>query len=368
MDKRAYTSQIDVVREDIVQAFHWQAQSSKNLGSPFHGLLLGLLAERLGDPEPQATRVGQRIASWSERTIADALALRFVGGLHALVRAGRAPGLARLYPPASPTSAELWPEVLSTMQRHDDFLHDFLDSPPQTNEVARSSILLGGALLIAARTGLPLRWHEIGSSAGLNLQFDRYRYELGDRVWGDPASPVVIRSPWSGRAPDLTVPLSIVSRAGCDIAPLDPSSETARERILSYVWPDQTERLARTKAALELAALSSQRVRQEPASSFVARHFAVDAEDGVVRTLAHSIVWQYLPKSERDAVRQTLAQAGQRASERAPIAWFRMEGDGAPNGSQNRGAALTLTMWPGGVEQEVGRGDFHGRWARWGEE
>jgi len=361
------TSQIGVMREDIVQAFRWQAQSSHNLGSPFHALLLGLLAERLREPEPQATRVGQRIARWSERTIADALALRIVGGLHALVRAGRAPGLARLYPPASPSSVDLWPEVLRTLQDHDDFLHDFLDSPPQTNEVARSSILLGGALLIAARTGLPLRWYEIGASAGLNLLFDRYRYELGDRVWGAPTAPVLIRSPWSGRAPDLTVPLSIASREGCDIAPLDPSSEAARERILSYVWPDQTDRLARTKAALELAAASSQRVTREPASTFVARHFAADTEDGVVRTLAHSIVWQYLPKSERDAVRQALAQAGARATERAPIAWFRMEADGAHNATQNRGAALTLTVWPGGLEQEVGRGDFHGRWARWGE-
>jgi len=358
--------QIGVMREDLVQAFVWQAQSSRNLGSAFHGLLLDLLGERLGDPEPQATRVGRRITSWSERAIADALALRVVGGLHALVRAGRAPELARLYPPSSPSSVELWPEVLHTLQKHDDFLYDFLDSPPQTNEVARSSIMLGGALLIAARTGLPLRWHEIGASAGLNLLFDRYRYELGDRVWGDPAAPVLIRSPWSGGSPDLTVPLSIVSREGCDIAPLDPSTEAARERILSYVWPDQAERLARTKAALELAAVSSQRVRQEPASRFVARHFAGESEDGVVRTLVHSIVWQYLPKSERDAVREALAEAGARASERAPIAWFRMEADGAQSASQDRGAALTLTVWPGGVAQEVGRGDFHGRWVHWG--
>lgn len=353
------------MREDIVTAFRFQAHSSTNLGSPFHALLLDLLAERLGDPEPQATRVVQRVANWSERAVADALALRLVGGLHSLVRAGRVPELARVYPPATPTPADLWPEVLRVLQTHDDYLHDFLDSPPQTNEVARSSILLGGALLIAKRTGLPLRWHEIGSSAGLNLQLDRYRYELDLGTWGDAASPVVIRSPWSGGAPDLTVPLSIISRAGCDVAPLDPSTEAARERILAYVWPDQTERLVRTKAALELAGVSSVRVQREPASTFVERHFSAPPEEGVVRVLVHSIVWQYLPKSERDAVRQALARAGERATERAPVAWFRMEADGKPTGSQNRGAALTLTLWPSGVEQEVGRGDFHGRWVRW---
>jgi hypothetical protein len=356
------------MRPDLVQAFRWQAQSSRNLGSDFHALLLDLLAERLGDPEPQATRVGQRVARWSDRAIADALPLRLVGGLHALVRAGRVPRLARLYPPTSPSAAELWPEVLSTLQAQDDFLHDFLDSPPQTNEVARSSIFLGGALLIAAQTGLALRWHEMGASAGLNLHFDRYRYELGHDVWGDAAAPVVIRSAWQGRGPDLTAALSVASRAGCDIAPLDPSSASARERILSYVWPDQGERLARTTAALALAGSAAERVSQEPASTFVTRHFGAEAEEGVVRTLAHSIVWQYLPKSERDAVRQALALAGARATARAPVAWFRMEADGAVAGSQERGAALTLTLWPGGEEREVGRADFHGRWVRWGDE
>lgn len=353
------------MREDLVTAFRWQAQSSKNLGSPFHALLLELLADRLGDPAALATRVVQRINSWSERAVADALALRLVGGLHALVRAGRVPELARLYPPATAQPDELWPALLEVLQTHDDYLHDFLDSPPQTNEVARSSILLGGALLIAARTGLPLRWHEIGASAGLNLLLDRYRYELDVGTWGDPCSPVVIRSPWSGRAPDLTVPLSIVSRAGCDVAPLDPGTESARERILSYVWPDQSERLTRTKAALELVGGSSTRVQREPASTFVERHFIAPAEDGVVRVLVHSIVWQYLPKSERDAVRQALARAGATATERAPVAWFRMEADGAHTASQSRGAALTLTLWPSGSEQEVGRGDFHGRWVEW---
>ena len=63
-----------------------------------------------------------------------------------------------------------------------------LASAPQTNEIARSGMLLPGFLLIARETGLPLALHEIGSSAGLNLLFDRSHYRYGDAECGDPAS------------------------------------------------------------------------------------------------------------------------------------------------------------------------------------
>ena len=37
-----------------------------------------------------------------------------------------------------------------------------------------------------------------------------------------------------------------------------------------------------------------------------------------------------------------------------------MEADGG-----DPGAAITLTLWPGGETQPLGRADFHGAWVRW---
>ena len=105
---------------------------------------------------------------------------------------------------------------------------------PQTNEVSRSNAILGGCLHIAARTKQPLDIHEIGSSAGLNLNFDRYHYDLGGREWGSADAAVKIVSPWEGEGnlPPLDAPLTVSSRQGCDLNPLDVSDESARERLL----------------------------------------------------------------------------------------------------------------------------------------
>lgn len=49
-------------------------------------------------------------------------------------------------------------------------------------------------------------------------------------------------------------------------------------------------------------------------------------------------------------------RAGAEATDTAPLARLEMEGDG-----RTPGAALTLTLWPGGQVTPLGRADFHGR-------
>ena len=71
---------------------------------------------------------------------------------------------------------------------------ELFDRTPQTNEVARSMPLLGGLLAIVDATRLPVALLDVGSSAGLNLRLDRYRYEGDGWFWGDPHSPLVLRN------------------------------------------------------------------------------------------------------------------------------------------------------------------------------
>lgn len=337
--------------------FEAQAQACEELGSPFTAGLCRLLAGRLD----RSTRFGRRILDWPGDARADALALRACGALHALARSGREPALSAVYPPAPGDGERLWAGVAGALERHDAFLAAWLDSPPQTNEVARSSMILGAALTVADLAGLPLAIHEIGASAGLNLAFDRYRYDLGGgRGWGGAGAPLTIESAWRGTLPPLDAPLRVVSRAGCDRNPLDPSSETDATRLLSYVWPDQVRRLQRLEAALRLAAASGPKVERADAAEWVERELRRPGEPGTCRLFVHTIVWQYLPDAVKARIEATLEAAGRAATPEAPLARFGVESDGG-----DPGAAMTLMLWPAGRIIHLGRADYHGRWVDW---
>ncbi|MBX3494422.1 MAG: DUF2332 family protein, partial [Parvibaculum sp.] len=187
----------------IPDALRRQALGCRQLGSPFTARICDVLADGL----TTETAFGARILGWAGHPVNDALALRAAGALNALARSGGCAELTAAYPPHEADDERLRNAIAAAMAGHDDFLTRFLDSAPQTNEAGRSNALLGGALHVAAATGLPLALHEIGSSAGLNLVFDRYAYELGTARWGAADAAVTIAAEWTGVLPPLDAPL-----------------------------------------------------------------------------------------------------------------------------------------------------------------
>ena len=347
--------------DHIVEQLLSQAATSPRLGSPFVGNLCQLLAERLD----RGSGFGRRILDWPGDPHRAALALRACGALHALARSGREPALTAAYPPTPFDADRLWAAITEALTRHDAFLTAFLDSAPQTNEVARSALILGGALHLAARVGLPLALYEIGSSAGLNLGFDAYRYDLGDGlVWGPEDAPLTVRCAWRGATPPLDAPLRVVARKGCDRNPLDPANPADVDRLMAYIWADQQYRLARTAAALELAAAEGRKPDRLDAAEWVEREFARPASVGTCRVLLHTVVWQYLPDETQARIEAVLEREAAAATPDTPLARLSMEPD-AQSPDSDMGAGLTLTVWPGGDKLALGRGDFHGRWAEW---
>ena len=342
----------------IPDAFRRQALACRHLGSPF----TARICEALADGLTEETAFGARILGWAGNPVNDALGLRAAGALNALARSGDCGMLAAVYPPHETDDDVLRDAIAAAIAGHDEFLTRFLDSAPQTNEVARSNALLGGALLVAAETGLPLAIHEIGSSAGLNLVFDRYAYELGRAKWGAADARVRIEAEWTGDLPPLDAPLRVVSRAGCDINPLDAVRD--RDRLLAYIWPDQQARLARIAAALTEAARTGSKVEKADAAEWVEKHFCAAGETGPVRVLMHTIVWQYLPAATQARIEAAMVAAGASATKGAPVAWLRAE----PDKIDKLSAAVTLTLWQGGAGETrtLGRTDFHGRWTKWG--
>ncbi len=343
-------------RSDLIrQSFLRQAKACADLGSPFTARLCTLAAERLKGE----TNVGATVLGWPGNPdgTGDALALRLAGTLHALVRSGQDQALSAVYPPHSIDDDTLWAAIEAAMRRDEAFMLERLKSAPQTNEVRRSAALLPGFLTIAALTGKPLVLSEVGASAGLNLQWDRYSYQLADVRWGE-ASAVELTPRWEGPPPPQA-PIKITERAGCDLNPLDPSSEDDRLRLFSYIWADQQDRLDRTAAALEMATESGLKVEKADAIDWLRKRLATP-HPGVAHVIYHTIAWQYLPAALKAEGEALIADAGSRATEAAPLARLQLEADGKPDG-----AAILLTLWPTGETREIGRADFHGRWVKW---
>ena len=341
--------------DSVIAAFRDQADYCRTLGSPFTGALLDLAAERL---KANAAWSAPLLA-WPGDPRADALALRLAGALHRAVFDGDTQ-LAACYAAEEITAADLD----AALARHAALLAQYLQSPPQTNDPQRSAVLLGGFLKLAQLCpGLPLQTCEIGASAGLNLSWDAYAYDFGTWQHGEPqTAPLLLRCRWGGAQPPTLHP-KVIARAGCDVSPLDARNSADRQRLLSYIWAGQPERLARVTLALDHAAGRGITVARRHAADFVAAQLQQRQKDAAF-VLYHSIVWQYVAAEEQQRITAAMQQAGAVATAQSPVAWLRFE-----PGRAKDGADLTLTVWDGsradGREARLGAGDYHGRWMRW---
>jgi hypothetical protein len=342
-------------RERVADLFRLQARYCRVIGSPLYARLLDESAEDVlvGGPTWAV------LEDHEQDPPLTMLPLRFLGAVHRAVLTGAAPELSPYYPSVGGEVdlERAWPAFRATVDRLGARLRDELDEPVQTNEVARSAALLGGFLLVADDTGLPLEVLEVGASAGLILHWDSYLYTAGEASWG-PADSTVRFDDFlaAGRFP-FGVEAAVVARAGCDAAPLDPRSEHDTITLRGFVWPDQVERFEALTAALELARSRTVEVERADAGAWCEQRLAA-RESGVATVLYHSLVLQYLGDETRERMLAAIAGAGEQATEESPFAWLRMELGGDE-------ADVRLTRWPGGDERLVARAHYHGRPVRW---
>ena len=314
-------------------ALREQARGCDELGSPMYADLLARLADDLvaGGPTASVLRGHEHDPGPS------ALALRLLGSVHRLVLERRAGGLAAYWPSVGGT----WePDggtraVLELFDRDPELVREWLDRPPQTNEVGRAVALLGGLQRVPRR--LPVRLVELGASGGLNL--------LADLVH-----------------PDLAVGLRVVERLGCDPHPIDATTTKGRLALTAYVWADQTERLERLRRALALAQQHPVDVRRCGAAELLA---GLELRPGVTTVVWHSVMWQYLDDAERRQVTTLVEQLGDRATPDAPFAHVAME-PRRRTPDTPRQMLVTLRSWPGEPQRLLGVAHPHGEPVVWG--
>ncbi|MDE9366334.1 DUF2332 domain-containing protein [Luteipulveratus sp. YIM 133132] len=301
----------------------------------------------------------------------------WLAALHDLVLREPDLPIARWYPSVTGTHEQVegdpWPKVRRTVLDHADELGEVMRTrSTQTNEVNRSVYV--AALLSAAAADLsttPVVLLELGASAGLLLQVDRYRTDIGDTTLGDPDSAVHCRGQL--RAPaavPMTVP-RIAGRAGLDRSPVDLADQDRVRWLEACLWPEVEGRVERFRAAVRVA-------REHPVD--VVRGDIVDdlpavAEQALASAFAgaHLVVltsWAltYVEPHRRVEVAAALESV---AADRVPVTWATAEPPGCVPGIPDEHVrdggvtSLGLRRWRGGHEASpalVGTAHPHGAW------
>lgn len=257
--------------------------------------------------------------------------------------------------------------ALAYLVEHEESVAEFVATHRlQTNEIGRCANLLPG-LLAAGPFGMPLRLVELGTSAGLNLRFDRYRYRYqGGPSWGPTGGPELVARAEGAVPRSLSPPtLEIAERVGVDLHPIDPTSDEGARLLTSFVWPDERDRHERLRGALTVARSTPARLVRADLVEYAARE--VDPRPGVVTVLFHSQVRHLLDAGQITALGDAVENVLRRGTEEAPVVYVAFEAIGGTSAGD---------PWPE-VVVGVGRGDgpperrtiasadWHGRWVEW---
>jgi hypothetical protein len=291
----------------------------------------------------------------------------FFGAVHFLLLGGADDPLARYYPSIAGDRAlpagEAGPALLAFCRRYEAPLAEVISTRlVQTNHVQRTLGLRLGLSLIAAEVAGPAHLIEVGASAGLNLRFDRYGYQVNGRRFGNPASPVQLTADAYGGAPlpDLDRLPAIASVLGVDLHPADPADAGARAWLEALVWPENHRQRALLAAALEQAAADPPPMLAGDAIE-VLPGVARGLPPGQPRVVFHSATRMHVPAARRpafDAAIDVLGAGG-------PL-WRISVEDAPPEADPRvrparRGAALTVRR-PGGASEAVAVVDGHLDW------
>jgi len=193
---------------------------------------------------PELMRVIQRIDNRPPPNV-------YLAAIHFLLMEGRSPHLAGYYQSLvdEPLPVEGVDDAFTefVLANEEAIVHLANSRYTQTNECRRCVALLPGVM-----TSPFDRFHlvEIGTSAGLNLALDHYRYDFDGLGWG-PDSLVRLSAGVPGDQPRLRN-IEIGRRVGIDINVIDRNDPDDRRWLDALIWPEHEERRERLRGALAL--------------------------------------------------------------------------------------------------------------------
>lgn len=268
------------------------------------------------------------------------------------------PILSGLEPPPQPAFAAFRAFCLEHRQRVGSLI---AARRTQTQVVRRCTSLLPAFGLVCREAEAPLALIDIGASAGLNLNFDRYfyRYLRAGREalrWGRSEARVRHEADLRGMgtlpAPAQEIP--VASRDGIDLNPVDLADPDELLWLRALIWPEHVERHAQLVDAAAELEHSPIRLHRGDATRHLFRLLdCVQAETALV--VYSTIALYQIPRDGRRRIRAAL----EAWSRDRPVWQVALEGPHPPS--------LTLTRYRNGsgATELLARASPHGWWIAW---
>lgn len=284
-----------------------------------------------------------------------------LSAVHYLLLNGADHPLASFYPsvsnsPRNPTGA--YPHSRDfCLARADDLRPLLRRRRTQSNAVGRCAALYPAFCHIAQQVSEPLALLELGSSAGLNLNWDRYAYTYDGERYGRPSAAVTVESTVRAGEPPLqeTAP-NVSARLGIDLNPLDLTDPDDAAWLRALIWPEHPDRLELLEAAIAASQESPPKVVTGDAVETLEQHASKMPDDATLVVYYTALLYQ-LPEEQQTELRRVLAAIG----ENRPVWWLSGDGETDEDGT----FGLDITRFPGDETIRLGRYEQHGRWIEW---
>jgi hypothetical protein len=236
----------------------------------------------------------------------------------------------------------------------------------QTNVIQRCTLLLPAFATVFERAGRrPLALIEVGPSAGLNMQWSRFRYTYRSpddarlcAEWGHPEARVEVEAELRGDVPlpKLSPELRVAWRRGIDIHPVDPDDEDAVLWLRALVWPEHVGRQERLSRAIEVAREDPPEIIAGDAGDLLPELLEQAPRDATLCVYGTHTLYQFPREARRRVFRALQAAAAER-----PVWFVSCESTG------DRCSELRLTEYAGSERETflLARCSPHGRWLEW---
>lgn len=178
----------------------------------------------------------------------------FLASVHYLLLQGKANELANYYPSITPNYSKELPFDLFKefcLAHKNEIIELEQSKLVQTNSLNRSAYIM--PILSNLFSGVKVNVIDIGTSAGLTLNFDKYEYHYNNKHFFGQ-SPLKIRSTIKeGEIPFFEQPVTINKKIGIDQNPLDLRNQENADWLKALIWADLTERMQKIEQAIKIA-------------------------------------------------------------------------------------------------------------------